>query len=162
MTRKNIFLSALFLLLAGLCVYLYKDRFLPSPIQIGHRSMAPRGAAARRSQGDAANMIGFLLNRELRLSSVKVFAVSDIETNKTPQATWDLVSDSDSVPVKSFIYGENIRGMRPSQKGAKALPLRPGVNYRLMIKAGSHAAQHDFVPQERSPANPDRQTAESN
>ena len=157
MTRKNIFLSALFVLLAGLCFYVYKDRFLPTPIQIGHRSIAPRGGFARRTQGDPANMVGFLLNRELRLSSVKVFAVSDIETNKNPHATWELVSETNSAPVKNFFYGQGIRGMHPLVKGMKAQPLQPGVNYRLLIKAGSHEAEHDFIPQERTPAR-DQQT----
>ena len=45
-----------------------------------------------------------------------------------------------------------IRGMRPAVKGATPDPLEPGVNYRLLIEAGSHKAEHDFTP---CPARPD-------
>ena len=56
------------------------------------------------------------------------------------------MSDSNSVPVVDFSYGDYIRGMRPAVKGATPDPLEPGVAYRLVIEAGKRKAQHDFVP----------------
>ena len=92
----------------------------------------------------------FLANRKLKLTSVKVVLVRDIQTNEYPHAIWDLVSDSNSIPVKDFIYGAPIRGMRPAVKGDTADPLQPGVNYRVLIEAGSDKAEHDFVPVPRT------------
>ena len=96
------------------------------------------------------NDVVFLLNKSLRLNSVKVVVASDAETNKYPHAIWDLVSDSNSIPVKEFIYGASIGGMRLATKGVGADPLQPGVNYRVLVKAGSDKLQHDFVPTPRT------------
>jgi len=151
MTGKNILLAAVVLLLGGLCLYVYRDRFSAPPIQISHRFVEPRGAMLRRANNENAEMVIFLLNRELRLTSVKVIPVRNVETGGTPHPIWDLISDSRSVPVTDFAYGLNIGGMRPAAKGAVAGPLQPGVKYRLLIKAGSHKAEHDFIPVPRTP-----------
>jgi hypothetical protein len=144
MTRKNILLIALVLLLGGLSVYLNRARFKSETVQIGNRTVPFRGRVPR-GQKPPANSLIFLLNRELALTAVRVVYVSDIETNKYPHPTWELISESNSVPVKDFIYGTNIRGMRPSVKGAVADPLQPGVKYRLFIEAGAIKAEHDFT-----------------
>ena len=151
MTRRNILLIVVFLLLGSLCAYVYRDRFRSAPIQIGHRSMEPRGAMIRRAKNSNTDVVLFLLNRELKLTSIQVIPVSNIETNKHPQPIWELVSDSNSVPVKEFFYGNNIRGMRPAVKGAVAGSLEPDVKYRLYLSAGSHKAEHEFIPQARNP-----------
>lgn len=148
MTKKNIYLIVLVLLLGGLSLCLNRDRFKGEPIQISHRSMPPRGAPLPRgySEAAAAAPVVFIFNKELRITAVKVVLASDTATNKHPDALWELVSPSRSAPVKEFIYGMNIPGMRPAVKGAVADPLQPGVKYRLVIKAGSHKAEHDFTP----------------
>ena len=153
MTGKNILLTAIVLLLGCLCIYLYRDRFTAPPIQIGHRFVEPRGAMLRRAGDAKTDTVIFLLNRELRLSSVKVLLVSDLETVKKPQPVWELISDSNSAPVKSFTYGFNIQGMHPAVKGAKAGPLQPGAKYRLYIKTGSRKAEHEFIPLPRTGSN---------
>jgi hypothetical protein len=61
---------------------------------------------------------------------------------------WHLVSDSNSVPVKTFFYGEYIRGMRPNLKGAGPEALQTNVTYRMFVRAGKAAGQHDFDLQE--------------
>jgi hypothetical protein len=75
-----------------------------------------------------------------------VIPLCDIETNKYPQAVWHLISDSNSVPIKTFTYGMRIQGMHPAMKDTRADPLVPGLEYRIFIEAGSEKAQRDFVP----------------
>jgi hypothetical protein len=151
MTNKNILIVALVFLLGGLSLYLNRDWFATEEIHISHRSSSPRNLlkqarAAKTRVKTAANPVVFFLNRKVKLTSVKVVLASDIQTNEYPHAIWNLVSDSNSIPVRDFIYGAPIRGMRLAVKGVPADPLQPGVNYRLLIEAGSDKAEHDFVP----------------
>ena len=151
MTRNNILTAAFVILLAVLSVYLNKDRFASPVIQISHRSISPRGWFARGPAAKAAaNPVVFLITRKVRLTAVKVVAASDAETNKYPHAIWNLVTDSNSVPVKEFIYGTGIPGMKLAIKGVGADPLEPGVNYRIILEAGSEKWAHDFVPVPRT------------
>jgi len=57
---------------------------------------------------------------------------------------WHLISDSNSVPVKVFSYGQGIRGMKPAVAGSRAQPLETNVAYRLLVTAGKAKGQHDF------------------
>ena len=145
MTKKTRFLIILAVLLAAFSVYLNRDRFGGKSIQISHRSFAPRGNMGRIWADAPANPVVFLVNRDIQLSSVKVVAADDAQTNKYPHALWELAADSRSVPVHEFIYGFNIRGMKPPVKGRQAEPLQPGVKYRLLLAAGSFKTDHDFT-----------------
>ena len=149
MTRKQWLLIGLAVLLGGVSFYLNKDWFAKDDIQIFHRSR-PGGAGffrrAKRPDTAAVNPVFFTFDRKLKLTSLKVIPVSDIETNKYPHPIWHLVSDSNSVPVVDFTYGDYIRGMRPAVKGATPDPLEPGVKYRLLIESRSGKAEEDFVP----------------
>jgi hypothetical protein len=98
----------------------------------------------------AINPIVFGFDRELRLTSLKVIPVSDIETNKYPHPIWHLITESNSVPIKDFGYGAHIRGMHSAVKGSEPEPLQPDVKYRLLIEAGPQKAAHDFVPVPRT------------
>jgi hypothetical protein len=151
MTKKNGFLILTVLLLGLLSIYLNRDRFRTDSIQIGSRSLPPRGWMLRRNQKSSSNPVLFLLNRPLKLTSVKVIPVADAQTNKFPHPIWELVSDSNSIPTKEFYYGVNLRGMKPSVKGATADPLQPGVQYRLYVEASSLKAEYDFTPAPRTP-----------
>ena len=148
MTRKQWLLIGLAVLLGGVSFYLNKDWFAKDDIQIFHRSR-PGGAGffrrAKRPDTAAVNPVFFTFDRKLKLTSLKVIPVKEIETNKYPHPIWHLVSDSNSVPIKDLVYGMRIPGMRPSVKGATADPLEPGVNYRLLIEAGPLKAEHDFA-----------------
>ena len=148
MSKKSILLASALVVLIGFSLYVNRDRFRSESIQIGHRTMDARN---RRNKNAPASVLTFLLDRQLKLTSVKVIPVSDIETNKYPHPIWDLVSDSNSVPTKTFIYGAAIRGMRPSVKGATAWPLEPGVKYRLFIEADGEKAEHEFTWTPRTP-----------
>jgi hypothetical protein len=155
MTRKQVILIALAVLLGGISLYLNQDWFAKENIQIFHRSRPVRGGVFRRGKradtDQAVEPLFFSFDRKLRLTSLKVIPVQEIETNKYPHPVWDLVSDSNSIPVKDLLYGMPIHGMRPSVKGATAEPLEPGVKYRLLIVAGSRKAEHDFEPVARAP-----------
>ena len=154
MTRKQWLLIALAVLLGGVSFYLNKDWFAKDNIQIYHRSR-PAGAGffrrAKRPDAATVNPVSFWFDRKLKLTSLKVIPVKEIETNKYPRPIWHLVSDSNSVPVKDLVYGMRIPGMRPDVIGATPDPLVPGVNYRLLIEAGPLRAEHDFEPVPRTP-----------
>jgi hypothetical protein len=155
MTRKHVMLTALAILLGGISLYLNQDWFAKENIQIYHRSRPMRTGFFRRGKRpaiqQAAEPVFFSFDRKLKLTSLKVIPIQEIETNKYPHPIWDLVSDSNSVPVKGVMYGMPIRGMRSAVKGATADPLQPGVKYRLLIEAGSRKAQHDFEPVANTP-----------
>ena len=154
MTRKLWLLIVLAAALGGLSLYLNKDWFASEDIQIHHRSRPARAGIFRRTKStvkQATDPVVFAFGRKLKLTSLKVIPVSEIETNKYPQPIWHLVSESNSVPVEEWAYAVPIRGMHPRVKGATPDPLVPGVKYRLILEAGKLKAEHDFIPVPRTP-----------
>ncbi|MBC8096918.1 MAG: hypothetical protein H7Y43_14015 [Akkermansiaceae bacterium] len=152
MTKKNISLIVFVLLLAGLSLYLNRDRFRSPTIQIGERWIQPRPGMLRHTGPKTpAKVLVFLLDRKVELTSVKVVPLADVQTNKYPHPIWELTTESNSIPLKDFIYGQPIRGMKPSVKGATADPLQPGVAYRLFVQAGSQKAEYDFSGRQTTP-----------
>lgn len=151
MTRKNWTLLALAVVLGGFSLYLNRDWFSGDNIHLYHRSRPAH--IFRRAGGDksAVNPIIFGFNRQLQLTSLKVVAVRELETNKYPHALWHVVTESNSVPTRDFTYGMAIKGLHPALKGAQPEPLEPKVKYRLYVEAGSFKAEHDFVPDPRTP-----------
>jgi hypothetical protein len=151
MTKKVWTLLAVAAVLGGFSLYLNKDWFVRDNIQIFYRSRPARGFLRRITPETAAvDPLLFFFNRTIRLTSVKVIPVFDIQTNKSPQPVWHLVSDSNSVPIKNFTYGTPIQGMKPALNGSAPDPLLPGLQYRVFIEAGSEKAQRDFVPVPRT------------
>jgi hypothetical protein len=151
MTSKQWMLIAVAIVLGGLSLYLNRDWFAKEDIQIFHRSNPRAGMFRRRSGDDSPSLpVAFGLNRKLKLTLLKVVAVSELETNKLPHPSWYLVSDSNSVPVNEFVYGMPIGGMRPAINGTSPETLQPGEKYRLFVQAGSLKAEHDFVPVPRN------------
>jgi hypothetical protein len=151
MTTKNWMLLAFTVMLGGISLYLNKDWFARDNIQIMHRSRPARGAFRRpRSDNPLIDPISFWFDRKVKLTSLKIVPVADIETNKYPQPIWYLISDSNSVPIKEFSYGMRIQGMRPAVKGITPDPLEPGVRYRMFVQVGKQKAEHDFVPEPRT------------
>jgi hypothetical protein len=155
MTKKHWMLIGLAVALGSLSLYLNKDWFAGETIQIEHRSRPARAGFFRRSSKPqpktATDPVFFAFDRKLKLTSLKVIPVSEIETNKYPHPILHLISDSNSVATTEWSYGIPIRGMRPAVKGAVPDPLVPGVPYRLILEAGKAKAQHDFVPVAASP-----------
>jgi hypothetical protein len=149
MTSKQWTLIVFAVVLGGFSLYLNRDWFGGDNIQIHHRSRPARAGFSRRNRpppSTSTDPIFFAFDRKLKLTSLKVIPVSEIETNKYPHPIWEMVSDSNSIPIAEWSYGLPIRGMRPSVKGATPDPLEPGVKYRLLVQAGKVKAQDDFVP----------------
>ena len=147
MSRNKTILSVIAILgLGGLMLYLYRDWFAATPIQISYRvSPWMRSSARGRNANDIGTPVIFSLSTFLRLTSLKVVIAAEIETNKFAHPVWELVSESNSVPTASFAYGDRLRGMHAAVKGATADPLAPGVTYRLLLKTRDKEAQHDFT-----------------
>jgi hypothetical protein len=150
MTRNQWILIAAVALLGSLSLYLNKDFFAKENIQISHRSRPVPAAGRKRPTRNFGSPdiepITFLADRQLKMTSLKVIPVSDLETNKYPQAIWHLVSDSNSVPTREFFYGAPIPGMHPAVEGISADTLVPGEKYRLVVETASIKIEHDFVP----------------
>ncbi|MEI6780585.1 MAG: hypothetical protein WCQ21_06640 [Verrucomicrobiota bacterium] len=149
MTRKPFMLIALAVLLGGFSLYLNRDWFAREDIQIHHRSRPGRGGFVPRNRPIASvetDPIFFAFDRKLKLTSLKVIPVSEIESNKYPHPILHLISKSNSVPITDWSYGTPIRGMQPAVQGATPDPLEPGVKYRLIIEAGKLKIEDDFIP----------------
>jgi hypothetical protein len=153
MTKKFWMLIALGLVLGGLSLYLNRDWFAKDTIQIFSRSRSSRVPFFRRKGPDSSpiNPLIFTFDRKVKLTSLKVIPVSSIQTNSFPHPIWHLVSESNSVPIKTFTYGMRIQGMHPEVKGLEPEPLEPGVKYRMFVEANSQKLEHDFVPEARTP-----------
>jgi hypothetical protein len=151
MATKHWMLLALAVLLCGFSLYLNRDWFARDNIQLMHRSRPARGAFRRPgSDNPLIDPLSFWFDRKVKLKSLKVIPVFNLETNKFPAPVWYLVSDSNSLPIKEFSYGMRIPGMRSALKDTAPDPLEPGVKYRLLVQSGSQKVEHDFVPEPRT------------
>lgn len=153
MNRKYWLLLACAVLLGGFSLYLNRDWFAKDTIQIFHRSRPARTLFFNRKRALAAvtDPVIFGFTHKLRLKELKVIPLSEIATNKYPHPIWHLLSDSNSLPIKNFFYGQPLPGMRPAIKGAVPDPLAPGIPYRLFIEADLLKGEHDFTAQPRTP-----------
>jgi hypothetical protein len=144
MNKKSWALVSAALVLGIVYVIYFTSLFKPKVMLIAHNERFGR--------------VNFNLGYPYRLTSLKVVSVSALESNKYALPAWELKSDSNSVPIKMFSYGERIRGMQPIVSNARPEPLDPGATYRLFIEAGSEKAQHDFTinidPSPRNRARP--------
>lgn len=148
MPKKQLVLLLVAILLFGAYAYYFTDWFAAENIQIVHSLRPPppsRRARSRAAQPNpAVNSVFFSLDRKCGLTEIKVIPVTDLATNKYAHPIWHLVSDSNSVPTKAFVYGAYIRGMHPKVKGVDADPLEPNVPYRLFVAAGDLKGEHEF------------------
>ena len=147
MTKKNWVLISIALVLAAVYVFYFTDWFRPKVIIIHHVSREMH--IARRFPGAKEALtvpVTFGLEQNYKFTDIKVVVLDAWQTNQNTLPLWHLVSNSNSVPVKMFTYGQNIRGMKPAVPGTRAEELQPGITYRLFVKAGSVTGQHDFKP----------------
>lgn len=145
MSKNGIALSVLLVLLASAYVTWFTDWFRSETIQI-IPVIRPVRANARPSDPNQPQVypVSFAFNRKCELTSVKVVAADDLATNKHPMALWHLVSESNSIPTRSFIYGHPIKGMHAAVARMRPEPLQSGVNYVLQIEAGKIHSQVKF------------------
>lgn len=149
MTKQGAVLSVIAVLLGAAYAYYFTDWFRKPTIQIIPSIRVGRPSAIPRAPDQPPVFpVSFALAGDQRLTEVKVMAADELATNKYAQPLWHLVSDSNSIPTRSIVYGMPIRGMRPAVKRAKPRPLEPDVRYVLMIAAGRVRAQTNFFTRE--------------
>lgn len=141
MTKNNILLVLLAIILAGVYAVFFSGWFTPKTIQIYHTN---RNLRAAPPQGNALPNLMFGMRPASRLTEIKVVSLAALETNKDAVPVWHLVSDSNSVALKFFFYGEHIRGMRPALTGVHCDALETNVTYRMFLSAGHLKGEHDF------------------
>lgn len=141
MEKRQWFLCAVAIVLAGLYICFFTDWFKPKIIHISHTS---RPVPLRSSRGATVTAVVFGLDRNYRLTEVKVVPLAEWQTNQSVLPLWHLISDSKSRPIKFFLYGQNINRMKPAVPGVHPKPLETNAVYRLFVSAGSVKGQHDF------------------
>ncbi len=141
MAKNNWLLIVVLVVMAGIYVVFFTDWFQPQTVKIFHTN---RNVRTRFSQGGGQPNLMFGLNRSCRLNEIKVVALAAYQANPNTLPMWHLVSDSNSVPVKTFSYGQFIRGLKPAVLGSRAQPLTNNIVYRLIVTAGTIKGEHDF------------------
>jgi hypothetical protein len=142
MTKNNIMLIVAALILASVYVIYFTDWFKPKTVQIFHTS---RNLHPRMVRGAAMlpNLV-FGINQQLRLTELRVVPADVYKTNANATPVWHLISESNSIPIKQFHYGQFIPGMHPKIKGLRPQVLETNVTYHLILQAGSVKGEHDF------------------
>jgi hypothetical protein len=142
MTTKNWLLVAAAVVLGVVYAIFFSDWFQPKTMAIFHTS---RVARTRFQYGGAMPGLIFALNHQFKITKIKVVPLAEFETNRNVLPVWYLVASSNSQPVKSFFYGQPMRGLKPAAPGSRAQPLVTNVTYRLLVEAGGVKGQHDFL-----------------
>ena len=139
--KKNWLLVAVAVVLAAIYVVYFTDWFRSQTIEIYHTNRDI--FHLRHPRGGQLPGLRFVFNQPLKLTSIEVVPLG-AQTNQAVLPLWHLASDSNSVPVKSFFYGQFIRGLKPALPGSFAQPLTHNVPYRLIVTAGRIKGEHDF------------------
>src|SRR6185436_20402355 len=128
MSRKNVILILVPIILGAIYVYYFTEVFDPPTIKIVSQ--------IRPSRKGMVSPVTFAFNSRISLNSVKVVVADDFKTNKYAHPLWHLVADTNSVPIKGFMYGEKIRGMKPAVPKLRAESLQTNVVYLLLVESG--------------------------
>jgi len=130
MTKNNWLLTLLAVVLFVVYAIYFTGWFQPKTIQIRstYRNLHPRAAR----EGVLPALI-FGVNRQMQISEIRVVPFDGFQTNKNILPLWHLVTDSNSIPVKTFYYGQYIRGLHPAFKGTHAGSLETNVPYLIIV-----------------------------
>ena len=138
MQKREVMWIAVLVALIGLYFLLFHHRF-------DRQQMTIRPSLRPSRQADAAVFqVLFALNDNFRLTDVKVIPLEGDQFNPLADPVWHLISDSNSIPIRAFRYGQNIQGMKPALKDTPPDPLEPGQVYRIAVEAGKIRASTDF------------------
>lgn len=170
--KARIWILLATVLVLGTCYVLYYTEWIdPDPIQIQAQARemplreAGRGrVAARGKEGKAAREaakadakagtfegmypVVFALDGEYRITSLRVMEDQPSAPGRAPLIVWQLDSASHSVPTKALVYGRTPRGMKLKDERSKPERLKPGVTYRLELRAGRYQGQVLFQAKE--------------
>jgi hypothetical protein len=127
--------------IATIYVCCFTDWFKPKKITLFDTS---RPMLRNRGRRDLPFIMFGITEGKLKLTEVKVVPLDNYKTNSFTSPVWHLISDSNSMPVQRFVYGQRIWGMRPYAQGLTAEPLETNVTYRLFVVAGGVKGEHDF------------------
>jgi hypothetical protein len=157
MTRKELALVLLSVALTAVYVIFFTDWFRKKSIQIIPLISTGRPSAIPRDH-DAPPVypVSFQLSGKYPLKIVKVVNAAEFATNKYALPLWHMVSDSNSPPINSILYGTRIPGMKSAVPRERPKPLEPGVRYLLFIDTGKLQAQTNFTTREFVPIKPQR------
>jgi hypothetical protein len=143
MTKNNTWLFCALAVVAVLYVCFFTNWFKSKPIKIFDTSRPMQQRFRRRA--DLPFIMFGLENGKLRLTELRVVPLGSFQTNSATPSVWHLVSDSNSIPVERFVYGQRIPGMRAPLRGETPQPLETNVTYRLFVIAGREKGEHDFM-----------------
>ena len=145
MSKNGIVLTVVAVILAAIYVYAFTDWLRSETIQILYKVRPVRVTTAPADPDQpAVYPVTFAFSGRYELTSIKVVAASDLATNKHPYPLWHLVSDSNSVPTKSIVYGYPVKGMKPAVARTRPEPLLPDVEYVLLVESGDIKSQTNF------------------
>jgi hypothetical protein len=139
--KKNWLLITVAVVLAVVYAVYFTSWFKPKTIEIFHIS---RHLHQRFQRAGMLPSLIFGVNRPLQITEIEVVPLAEYRANQNTLPLWHLISDSNSVPVKTFFYGQFIRGLKPAVSGSFAQPLTHNVTYRLIVTAGRIKGEHDF------------------
>jgi hypothetical protein len=142
MTKKNLWLMTTLVVVATIYVCFFTDWFKPHKLTLFDTSRPMQRFRNRRS--DLPFVMFGITEGKLKLTEVKVVPLDSYKTNSATPAVWHLISDSNSIPVQRFFYGQRIWGMKPFAAGLPPQPLETNVTYRLFVVAGREKGEHDF------------------
>lgn len=140
MDKKSTPLVIVLLALVLVYVIFFTDWFKPHRITLFYST---RQIEYFRARGELPYIL-FGLEGTYRLTEVKVVSLDDFEKNPNASPVWHLISQSNSVPIKMFTYGQHIHGMRPAISGDRPENLETNEIYRLFVSAGRATGQIDF------------------
>lgn len=131
MNKQTLFLISVAVLLGAAYVYFFTDWFRAEKIRIKFRN----------------NPEVFVFDPPVDVTSIKVFRVSELATNKYAHPMWNLVATNKAASVRAFIYGAPVPGMKPAIDKTKAEPLEPNQSYKLVVEAGKATGEKEFTHQ---------------
>lgn len=139
MTKNNKLLLVFLLALIGIYIFFFTSWFKTKTVRIYSFVPPIQAPNPRRDVPIFFGLIG-----QFRLTEVKVVPLAAFEKDPATPPLWHLISDSNSVPVEKFRYGQHIHGMRPPVRGEQPEDLQTNVMYRLIVVAGHIRGVHDF------------------
>jgi hypothetical protein len=144
MRKRELIWVGVLLLACGLYARYFTGWFVKRQITI-NASWRPN----RRGNGSGDAVLFFTLNDAFKLTSLKVIPLDDDDKfNPQSPPVWNLIADSNSMPVRAFLYGQHIKGMKPALPDARPDSLEPGMSYRMVVSAGDVTGYTDFRTRE--------------
>jgi hypothetical protein len=138
MRKKELFWICVLLIVGGIYIRYFSHWFEKPEIAI---------SASQRPMRHGTNLelqVVFALNGDYNLTSVKVVPMKGDQIDSSAVPAWHFISDSNSVPIRAFRYGQTIHGMKPALKGVHPDALTPGVVYRLILTTDNGTGHKDF------------------